>query len=82
MAIRAVILVKVAPGMAKSVLSDIGRIKLVHRFATITGEYDVLIEVEANSMEDLHDIVLGKLDPIKGIVETNTHIVLKDLRAE
>ncbi|WXG44528.1 MAG: Lrp/AsnC ligand binding domain-containing protein [Promethearchaeati archaeon SRVP18_Atabeyarchaeia-1] len=82
MAIRAVILIKVTPRMLKTVLSQIERIKLVHRFATITGEYDILLEVEASRMEELHDIVLDKLDPIKGIEETNTHIVLKDLRVE
>jgi DNA-binding Lrp family transcriptional regulator len=69
------------PRMLKSVLAEVERIGLVKRYATITGEYDILLEVEANSMEELHDLVLDKLDPIKGIDETNTHIILKDLRA-
>jgi Lrp/AsnC family transcriptional regulator for asnA, asnC and gidA len=81
MAIRAVVLVRVLPRMLKSVLSEVEKIRLVRRYATITGEYDILLEVEANSMEELHDLVLNKLDPIKGIDETNTHIILKDLRA-
>jgi Lrp/AsnC family transcriptional regulator for asnA, asnC and gidA len=81
MTIRAVVLVKVTPRMLKSVLTEVERIRLVKRYATITGEYDILLEVEANSMEELHDLVLDKLDPIKGIDETNTHIILKDLRA-
>jgi DNA-binding Lrp family transcriptional regulator len=82
MAIRAVILVKVTPRMLKQVLGEIEKIKLVQRYATITGEYDVLIEAEAKTMEELHDLLLDELDPIKGIEETNTHIVLKDLRSE
>jgi Lrp/AsnC family transcriptional regulator for asnA, asnC and gidA len=81
MPIRAVVLVKVTPRMLKSVLGEVEKIKLVKRYSTITGEYDLLIEVEAKTMEELHDLVLDALDPIKGIEETNTHIILKDLRA-
>jgi DNA-binding Lrp family transcriptional regulator len=82
MAIRAVILIKVSPRMLKQVLGEIAKISLVQRYATITGEYDVLIEAEVKTVEELHDLLLDELDPIKGIVETNTHIVLKDLRSE
>jgi DNA-binding Lrp family transcriptional regulator len=82
MAIRAVILIKVTPRMLKQVLGEIEKIKLVQRYATITGEYDVLIEAEAKTVEELHDLLLDELDPIKGIEQTNTHIVLKDLRSE
>ncbi len=82
MAIRAIILIKVVPRMLKQVLAEIEKISLVQRYATITGEYDVLIEAKAETMEDLHDLLLDELDPIKGIEETNTHIVLKDLHSE
>jgi DNA-binding Lrp family transcriptional regulator len=68
--------------MLKQVLGEIAKISLVQRYATITGEYDVLIEAEAKTVEELHDLLLDELDPIKGIEETNTHIVLKDLRSE
>lgn len=82
MAVRGVILVRVTPRMLKHVLGEIEKLTLVKRYSTITGEYDVLIEAQANSVEELHDMLLDELDPIKGIEETNTHIILKDLRAE
>jgi DNA-binding Lrp family transcriptional regulator len=82
MAIRALILIKVSPRMLKQVLGEIEKISLVQRYATITGEYDILVEAEAETMEGIHDLLLNALDPIKGIEETNTHIVLKDLRGE
>jgi DNA-binding Lrp family transcriptional regulator len=82
MAIHALILIKVSPRMLKQVLGEIEKISLVQRYATITGEYDILIEAEAKTMEEIHDLLLNALDPIKGIEETNTHIVLKDLRGE
>jgi DNA-binding Lrp family transcriptional regulator len=82
MAIRALILIKVSPRMLKQVLGEIEKISVVQRYATITGEYDILVEAEANTMEGIHDLLLNALDPIKGIEETNTHIVLKDLRGE
>nr|MDO8133490.1 Lrp/AsnC ligand binding domain-containing protein [Candidatus Njordarchaeum guaymaensis] len=82
MSIRAVILVKVTPGLLKRVLAEIEKLRAVQRFATITGEYDVLIEAEAKDVTELHDLILNGLDPIKGIQETNTHIILKDLRSE
>jgi len=80
--IRAVILVKVNPGLLKRVITEVEKLKSVQRFATITGEYDVLIEVEAKDVTELHELILNGLDPIKGIEETNTHIILKDLRSE
>jgi len=82
MPIRAVILVSVTPGMLKHVLDEIEKLKLIQRYATITGEYDILLEVKADNIEELHDLVLGGLDKIKGIHQTNTHIILKDLRSE
>nr|MDO8098727.1 Lrp/AsnC ligand binding domain-containing protein [Candidatus Njordarchaeota archaeon] len=82
MGIRAVILVKVNPGLLKRVITEVEKLKSVQRFATITGEYDVLIEVEAKDVTELHELILNGLDPIKGIEETNTHIILKDLRSE
>jgi DNA-binding Lrp family transcriptional regulator len=82
MPIRAVVLVKVTPRMLKQVLAEIEKLSLVRRYATITGEYDVLIEAEANTIEEFHDMLIDELDPIKGIEETNTHIILKDLRAD
>jgi DNA-binding Lrp family transcriptional regulator len=68
--------------MLKQVLGEIEKIGSVQRYATITGEYDILVEAEAKTMEEIHDLLLDELDPIKGIEETNTHIVLKDLRGE
>jgi DNA-binding Lrp family transcriptional regulator len=82
MTIRAIILIKVLPRMLRQVLDEIEKIGLVQRYATITGEYDILIEAEAKTMEEIHDLLLNELDPIKGIEETNTHIILKDLRGE
>jgi DNA-binding Lrp family transcriptional regulator len=82
MAIHAIVLIKVSPRMLKQVVGEIEKISSVRRYATITGEYDILVEADVTKMEELHDLLLDKLDPIKGIEETNTHIVLKDLRAE
>ena len=82
MVVRAVTLVSVKPGMLKHVLGEVEKLKLVHRYATITGEYDILVEVEADNVEQLHDLVLSGLDRITGIAQTNTHIILKDLRNE
>jgi DNA-binding Lrp family transcriptional regulator len=79
--IHAVILVKVNPGLLKRVVAEVEKIGFLKRFATITGEYDILIEVEADDVSQLHDLIVNELDLIKGIEETNTHIILKDLRS-
>lgn len=55
-------------------LKDIPQIK---KLFALTGDYDLLAEVEIESSEELYDIFAKKIDTIEGIEKTNTHIVMK-----
>ena len=44
---------------------------------SLTGDYDVLIEIEIDTPEELFDIFANKIDLISGISVSNTHMVMK-----
>ena len=55
-------------------LKDMPQIK---KLFALTGDYDLLAEVEVESSEELYDIFAKKIDTIEGIEKTNTHVVMK-----
>jgi DNA-binding Lrp family transcriptional regulator len=44
----------------------------------LTGDYDILAEIEVESSEELFELFAKKIDVIEGIVNTNTHVVMKE----
>ena len=55
-------------------LKDLPQIK---KLFALTGDYDLLAEVEVETSEELYDIFAKKIDTIEGIEKTNTHVVMK-----
>lgn len=49
----------------------------IKKIFSLTGEYDVLAEIEVESSEDLYNSFAKKIDPIEGIIKTNTHVIMK-----
>ena len=49
----------------------------IKKIFSLTGEYDVLAEIEVESSEELYNSFAKKIDPIEGIIKTNTHVIMK-----
>ncbi len=49
----------------------------IKKIFSLTGEYDVLAEIEVESSEELYESFAKKIDPIEGIIKTNTHVIMK-----
>ena len=43
---------------------------------TVSGNYDLIVQVEAENMEQLSDLLLSKIRAVDGVTKTNTCIVL------
>lgn len=83
--VTAIIQVKVVPqeraGFARTCieLSKDSRIKDIF---VATGEYDLIILVEAENIDEISKFVTEKLAPKKEVVGTNTHIVMEEYKRE
>jgi len=83
--VMAVIQVKVIPqakeGFAKVCL-DLSKDKRVLDAFVATGEYDLLLFVEANTLEEISDFVTERLATKKEVTGTNTHIILSQFKRD
>lgn len=76
MALSAFILIEVAGDHTKSAYKTVQRISGVKAAYTVSGNYDLIVQVEAENMEVLSDLLLSKIRAVDGVIKTNTCIVL------
>jgi len=86
MGVKAYVLVYVNTGELKGMgktQKDLGKsirkIPNVLSVDMITGEADLIVEVRAGDIRELEEVLLGKLQSIKGIVKTKTILCLHEV---
>ncbi len=77
MPISAFILIDVSGNHTKSAYKTIMRIQGVKALSPVTGPHDLIAQIEAETIEELNDIVLSRIRSIDGVLKTSTAIVLK-----
>ena len=77
MVVKGMIFCKVEHKWMKSVVDKFKEIPEIKRVFSLTGEYDVLAEIEVEDTDILYDVFAKRIDPIEGIIKSNTHIVMK-----
>ncbi|MGQ4873949.1 MAG: Lrp/AsnC family transcriptional regulator [Promethearchaeia archaeon] len=78
MTIKALIFCKVEHSAMVDVLEEMRKIPEIKKLFSLTGEYDILAEIQVETTEDLYNSFAKKIDCIKGIINTNTHVVMKE----
>ncbi len=76
MALSAFILIEVAGDHTKSAFKTIQRISGVKAAYTVSGNYDLIVQVEAENLEALSDLLMSKIRAVDGVIKTNTCFVL------
>lgn len=76
MSISAVVLVDVTGDHTKSAYKTITRMTGVKAAYAVTGDHDLIIIVETDTIETLGDLILSKIRSIDGVTKTMTSIVL------
>ena len=76
MAAKAYILIETEAGRTKEVASTIERLEGVKSVDPVTGPYDIIAVVEGKSLNDIGDLVTGKIHPIVGISRTVTCLAI------
>jgi DNA-binding Lrp family transcriptional regulator len=72
MVAKAFVLIETAVGKTKDVVSSLKKMEGVKTVDTVTGPYDVIAIVEAENLNDVGDIITGKIHAIDGISRTVT----------
>jgi len=76
MAISAFVLIGTSGHHTKSAYKTITRIQGVKAVYPVTGPHDLIAHVEAETLEELNDLVMTRLRGVDGVIKTNTAIVL------
>ncbi len=76
MAAKAFVLIETAVGRSKEVLTALRKLEGVNSVDTVTGPYDIIAIVEGETLNDIGDLVTGKIHPIAGISRTVTCLAI------
>ena len=76
MAAKAFVLIETVVGKTREVVAKIKQIEGVKSVDPVTGPYDVIAILEASSLNDVGDLVTGKIHPITGISRTVTCLAI------
>jgi len=71
------VLFNVEPGSEANVLNEVRKVSNVRWSHRVYGVYDMIAEVEADSMDALKQVVAWKLRRLEGVRSTLTAIVIE-----
>ena len=75
--VQAYILVTAAIGKVRQVAKELERLPMVKSVHIVTGPYDIVMFAEAKDLAKLTSVVVEGVHKIKGVVDTNTAIVVE-----
>jgi DNA-binding Lrp family transcriptional regulator len=78
MTVKALIFCKVHHKEMTKVLNAFKEIPEIKKVFSLTGDYDILAEIEVDNTEELYESFANRIDLIEGIIKTNTHIIMKE----
>lgn len=77
MAAKAFVLIETAVGRNKEVATALEKLAGVKSVDIVTGPYDIIAIIEGGSLNDIGDIVTGKIHPVAGISRTVTCLAIR-----
>jgi DNA-binding Lrp family transcriptional regulator len=74
--IRIVSFLKTEFGKTDAILASLKSVPEIVKIVSITGEYDILIEIESETPETIADILVKYVDSIPGLVSVHSNYIL------
>ena len=74
--VKAFVLVQAQLGRSRSVARAIEKVRGVKMVFAVTGVYDVIAYLEMRDMTSLSELVIKKIQSVKGVERTHTAIVV------
>jgi len=72
LAVSAYILIQTEVGKAAQVAKEVRSIEGVTAAEDVTGPYDVIVQADAGTVDDLGKLVVAKIQAVEGITRTLT----------
>jgi DNA-binding Lrp family transcriptional regulator len=72
MSAKAFVLIETAVGKTKEVVAILNQMKGLTSVDTVTGPYDIIAVIEAEDLNEIGDLITGKIHAIEGISRTVT----------
>jgi DNA-binding Lrp family transcriptional regulator len=76
MAAKAFVLIETEVGKTRDVVTALQKLTGILSVDTVTGPYDIIAILEGKSLNDVGDLVTGKIHPIQGISRTVTCLAI------
>ncbi len=76
MSLKAYVLIQAAPGKSRDVAINMQKIKDVKSVSVVTGPHDVIAFIETRDASALGDLLITKVQKIRGIAGTLTDVVI------
>ncbi|MBF8268062.1 MAG: hypothetical protein HW388_1570 [Dehalococcoidia bacterium] len=76
MATKAYVLIGTAVGKTRDVLRALRQVKGVREADGVTGEYDIIAVIEADTLNSVGELVTGRIHTIGGIQRTTTYLAV------
>ena len=75
-------LLSISPLHEKSVFESLKNIPQIKEIHPLFGEYDILVKMECEDIDQIGEMVIKKIRSLKGIVDSKTLIGTKSLSGE
>jgi len=76
MSAKAFVLIETVVGKSKEVVAALRHLEGMQSVDTVTGPFDVIAVIEAETLSDIGEIITGKIHPIAGTSRTVTCLAI------
>lgn len=80
--VKATVGVNRDPKLKEPIHSELLRIPEVRLLSEVTGRFDMIVNVNARTLEELHNIVIERIGKIEGIQNTETFVEMQRTEKE
>jgi Lrp/AsnC family transcriptional regulator, regulator for asnA, asnC and gidA len=80
--VKAIVGINRDPKLKDAIHSELLKIAEVRSLSEVTGRFDMLVVVNARTLEELHSVVIGLIGKIEGIQNTETFVEMQRTEKE
>jgi DNA-binding Lrp family transcriptional regulator len=73
-------LLSISPLHEKSVFESLNSMEQVTEVHPLFGEYDILVKIQCEDLDEIGEVVIKKIRSTKGVVDTKTLISTRSLK--
>jgi DNA-binding Lrp family transcriptional regulator len=77
MAVSSFVLIRTEADKTKGAFAILTKLKGVKLAHTVTGPFDIILLVEAKTLQELGDVILSKIRGVEGVARTMTCVTVE-----